>query len=420
MVYICNQMNTYSLFELNEHLRRVVALNFSSPVWVTAEIVQAQHARAHIYLNLVQYDDSKSVSATALAILWQRDHRRLSALHGAAQLSLVLRAGQLVRLLVQVEFNERFGLRLQVHDVDMIYSEGQMALQRQALLQHLRQSGLLERNRALLLPLSLQRIAVISSDQAAGYQDFIQHLHDNTAGYQWRIVPFFAAVQGQYAPEELKVALLQVAARASEFDAVVVVRGGGSRLDLAAFDHAEVCELAAQLPLPLLTGIGHDVDEAILDQVAHTALKTPTAVADFLVAHQSRFEQQLLWLGEQCRQTACQVVAQEQQLLNQIELTLRYAITQRLQESRSQLDQMATQLQYELRQQIATAHQQLDAHYELVTALHPDRALERGFVWVSQLGRQVMTAAEVQPNVPLVLRWKDGEWVVGGVPPFEG
>jgi exodeoxyribonuclease VII large subunit len=296
-----------------------------------------------------------------------------------------------------------------VHDLDIVFSAGQMALQRQALLQYLRQSGLLERNRTLPLPLSLQRIAVISSDQAAGYQDFIQHLGENTAGFQWRITPFYAAVQGQYAPEELRAALLEVTARANEFDVVVVVRGGGSRLDLAAFDHSEVCTTAAQLPLPLLTGIGHDVDEAILDQVAHTALKTPTAVADFLIEHQTHFDQQLSLIRAQCHHIVQQAVAQAQQQLHYIELTLKYTVAQRLQEAHAQLQQMKLQIRYESRRQIEAAYQQLDAWNELLTALHPDRALERGFVWVQQAGQQVRSATDVQPELPLILIWKDGE-----------
>jgi exodeoxyribonuclease VII large subunit len=409
--YICSNVTTYSLFELNEHLRRVVALNFSAPVWVTAEIAQAQVTRGHTFLSLVQSDTTDTVQATAAAVLWQGDGRRLTAQHGT-RLALALRSGQQVRLLVQVEYHERYGLRLQIRDVDTVFAEGQMALQRQQLLAHLRLSGLLERNRSLPLPLTLQRIAVISSDQAAGYQDFVQQLQENKARYRWQVVPFFSSVQGQYAPDELQAALLRVAQQADRFDAVVVVRGGGSRLDLAAFDHAEVCEAAARLPLPLLTGIGHDVDEAILDRVAHTALKTPTAVADFLIEHHRQFEAQLLQFRAECRQITQHWLAHVRRDLSNCQVALGYARTQYLQQAHQQLNMLRLQLRQAALQQLMQARYQLDTCHGLVTALHPDRALERGFVWVQQGGHPVTSVAQLNVELPLTLIWKDGERTV--------
>ncbi|MDW8231102.1 MAG: exodeoxyribonuclease VII large subunit, partial [Saprospiraceae bacterium] len=249
-------MMTYSLLDLNAHIRYAVALNFPEAIWVTAEIAQVNEARGHIFMDLVQKGEGEegAIVAQAAAILWQRQYRQLRLQRGHA-LDEALCEGREVRLQVRVDFHERYGLKLIVLDADPAYTIGRMELQRRQTLKQLEEAGLLERNRSLPMPCVLQHIAVISSEGAAGLQDFQEHLRQNAFGFAFHLQLFSTAVQGENLEVEFLQALQQVALQAQAFDCAVVLRGGGARLDLSGFDALSVCRAAALLPIPLLTGI---------------------------------------------------------------------------------------------------------------------------------------------------------------------
>jgi exodeoxyribonuclease VII large subunit len=380
---------TVSLFDLNEHLRRVVALNFRDPIWVTAEIAQASRSRGHWYLELVQKGEALTtddgIVAQAQAVLWQREHQRLARQYGPL-LDDVLREGAQVRWQVKVDFHERYGFKLVLADVDPTFTLGQLALQRRQTLEALQRSGLLQRNRTLPLPAVLQRVAVVTSESAAGFQDFQTHLTDNEYGYRFDCQCFFAAVQGAKAPAEVSAALGKIAARAADFDCVVLVRGGGARLDLAAFDSLEIGTAVGNLPLPVLAGIGHEVDETVLDLVAHTSLKTPTAVADFLVQHNLAFETSLLVVADGLQRSSAA----------------------RLQIGHFQLERSEATLQAAAQQRLRSAAQQLDQAAALCAALDPAATLRRGYSLTLRDGAVVRSAADVQPGDVLETQLAEG------------
>lgn len=402
-------MPTYSLFDLQNHLRRVVALNYAEPLWITAEIAQLSRSRGHVFLDLVQKSAGADgeVLAQAQAALWQRDYTRLRLSLGEA-LENVLREGCEVRMQVRVDYHERYGLRLLLSDLDPAYTFGQLELQRRQTIQTLRQLGLFERNRALGLPAVLQRIAVISSEGAAGFQDFRAQLAANAFGYRFDCRFFSAAVQGKSLESEVIAALESIAAQHHSFDCVAILRGGGARLDLVGFDRLELCKVAATLPLPVLTGIGHDADETVLDLVAFHALKTPTAVADFLLQHNFVFENAILQTAERVQTAAREQLKTLVLALNGQESALRWGAQARTQHSALRLQQLESMLPALTRQYLRRAGAQVEQAEVLCAALDPASALRRGFSLTLRDGKAVTSAHALAPGDILETRLHDG------------
>ena len=288
-------MKTYSLYELNEFLRRVVALNFSESVWVTAEIGQIGLSRGHYYIRLLEKEDDDIVAELS-AVLWASDFKRLKRALGS-NFETVFVEGLEVRLKGRLDFHERYGLKLVIEELDATYTIGKLEIQRRALIAELQNEELLRLNASLKVPSVWQRIAVISSETAAGWADFQNHISENIYAYQFDIQLFPSAMQGQFVERDMLQQLERIRLDKDRFDCVAIMRGGGAKLDLAAFDNPSVCRAVARFPLPVLTGIGHEVDYTVLDMVAHTALKTPTAVADFLIERNAQFESILVEMG---------------------------------------------------------------------------------------------------------------------------
>lgn len=400
---------TYSLLDLNAHIRYAVALNFPEAVWITAEIAQVTEARGHIFLDLVQKGEGEEdvIVAQAAAIVWQRQYRQLRLQLGRA-IDEALHEGREVRLQVRVDFHERYGLKLIVLDADPAYTIGRLELQRRQTLKKLEEAGLLERNRSLPLPHVLQRIAVISSESAAGLQDFQEHLQQNPFGFAFQLRLFSTAVQGENLEAEFLQALQQVSQKAETFDCAVVLRGGGARLDLSGFDALSVCQAATLLPIPLLTGIGHETDETVLDRVAYAALKTPTAVADYLIQHNLFFESALLEQAEQVREYTQQHLRQQHLQLTHWETAAQWAAQTHLRSARQQLAYAEQTLPNLARQTLRRAHDHLQRAEALCLALHPDAALRRGFSLTRKNGRVVTSAQDAQPGDVIETQLADG------------
>lgn len=269
----------FSLLQLCTAIQRQIeAATQSGPYWVKAEIAQINHQR-HVYMELVQHVEGRRV-AVLRGIIWQPTMRGIREALGD-ELPHVLKEGAEVLLQASVQYHPVHGLALHILAVDLSYSLGELERRKQAALAALRNEGLFDLNRSLPEPLVMQRIALVTSPGSAAYSDFMQHLAANEYGYRFHVKLFAAAVQGITAPLELRKALEAIDPQA--FDAVVLIRGGGSKLDLEAFNDLDLCRALARMPVPVLTGIGHDVDVSVADLIAHGAHKTPTAVADHLV-----------------------------------------------------------------------------------------------------------------------------------------
>jgi exodeoxyribonuclease VII large subunit len=384
-----------------------MALNFPQPLWVHAEIAQIGESRGHFYLELVEKGEKQDIIAQAQGVIWAGDFRLMLSRHGLA-LRTVLREGLELKIQVRPDFHERYGLKLQIIDLDPAFTLGQLDLQRRQTVQALRDSGNLDKNRSLELPLVLQRLAVISSETAAGKQDFIRQLEDNSFGYQFELQLFSAAVQGKNSAEELLAALRSIAALPDKFDAVVIVRGGGSRLDLASFDTLELCMAAAQAPLPILAGIGHDVDETVLDMVANRSLKTPTAVAEFIVQHNLQFEGGVLEALELIRYFAIHSLKSSAVKLEQAIAETRWSTRQRLQSALFHVKAVEQNIPQLARQFFRHQFQAIEQVEAYCAAIHPENVLRRGFSLTTKNGKAVASPLDVLPGDTLETRVRDG------------
>lgn len=402
-------MNPLSLFELQTFLRQVVALNFPEALWVRCELAQVSQSRGHVYLDLVEKGENESEpSAQASAVIWQSALRRLHTKLGASNLNALLQTGTELLLRVKVEFHERYGLKLMVEDIDPSYTLGKLEQRRRQLYEQIRQQGLVGKNRQVPLPPVLQRIVVISSETAAGYQDFQQHLAENTYGYHFKLQFFAAAMQGNQVETEVLKQLRSIQRQADRFDVVVLIRGGGAKLDLAGFDSLPLCEKIAHFPLPILTGIGHEVDETLVDLVAHTALKTPTAVADFLLQHNLQFEGRLLELSQYLRYVAAESLHAAELDLNTTVQTLQTTPKLILTRQQDHLQRINAELPLLSRYQQREQWQKLEQLEQICQLLSIESTLQRGFVLVSQDRKPLDSAAQLAEGAILDLQFKDG------------
>ncbi|GGK66965.1 exodeoxyribonuclease VII large subunit [Rufibacter glacialis] len=308
----------FTLYEFNRRLREEMENALPHRYWIIAEISEARvhHQSGHCYLTLTDKEPGSKSTLTAQAkgTIWKRQYQEI-AQYFEAQTGHKLRAGLKILFNASARFHELYGFSLEIHDVDPTYTLGDLARQRQETIARLQTEGLLELNQQKVLPEVPQRLAIISSPTAAGYQDFVAQLENNPFGYSFQLTLFEASVQGMEAVSSIKAALSKVTLQQQAFDAVVIIRGGGSQTDLLCFDHYELASAVAQMPLPVLTGIGHERDESITDLVAHTPLKTPTAVAAFLIDRLNEFEATMEGVFFQIKEAASALaVAQERRV----------------------------------------------------------------------------------------------------------
>ncbi|HCC86900.1 MAG TPA: exodeoxyribonuclease VII large subunit [Prevotella sp.] len=272
-----------TLFELNSLVSNVIDTAFDHAFWVEAELSEAREVRGHCYMELIQKDIfSATPVARASAKCWKTTWARLRPKfeHATGQ---GLHAGMKVMLLVTANFHEAYGFSWIVQDIDPTYTLGDMARKRLEIIKQLKEEGIFDLQKELSLPMFAQRVAVISSENAAGYGDFCHQLLDNDYGFAFQIRLFPAIMQGEQVETTIINAMNEIYDHMDDFDVVVIIRGGGATADMSGFDTLSLAENVANFPLPIITGIGHDRDESVLDMVSNTRVKTPTAAAAFLV-----------------------------------------------------------------------------------------------------------------------------------------
>ncbi len=273
--------NTLTLYELNSLVREVIETEMAREYWVEAELSEVRESRGHCYMELVQKDEfSNTPIAKASAKCWRSSWVMIQP-HFERITGQRLHTGMKARLKVYAQFHEAFGFSWIVTDIDPNYTLGDMARRRQEIIAQLKKEGIFDLQRELPMPSFCLNIAVISSETAAGYGDFCHQLADSGFAFQVKLFP--AVMQGEQVEESIIQALNSIYSR--PFDCVVIIRGGGATSDMSGFDTLALAENVAQFPLPIITGIGHDRDECILDMVSHVRVKTPTAAAAFLIDH---------------------------------------------------------------------------------------------------------------------------------------
>ncbi len=365
----------YSLFELNRYIKEVLTLNFEIPLWIEAEISQIKFSRNHVYVDLVEKDDTTDqLKAFARANIWYRAHQMLKTRHGSL-IDDILRAGQAVKLLVSVTFHERYGYSLNIHDVDPEFTIGKLEIERQQVIAQIKTEKLIGLNAKNPLNSVVQRIAVLSSESAAGYQDFLKSMIHNPFDYYAELLLYPISVQGTQVKPRLLHALRQIEQQADDFDCVVIIRGGGSRLDLAAFDDLDIARRIAGFGLPILTGIGHEIDICAADVVAWQHFKTPTAVAEFILQRNRSFEDAIDQISYRLQYLVQDYVHSERASLAKAG----HLLMRVLHQSVTQLDQWNRAIAQQADLNLNTQKTILQNLERVLGLVHPDQILRRGY-----------------------------------------
>ena len=334
-----------TLSTLNGMIKGAMQSAFPGAVWVVAEINEMNINRTgHCYMELVEKSATDDhILAKSRATIWSSKFRMLRPYFEHTS-GTRIQPGIKVLLKAAVSFHQLYGLSLNITDIDPSYTMGEMEMRKREVIARLKAAGIMEMNRELELTLVPQRIAVISSETAAGYGDFMGSLINNSSGFDFAVSLFPAIVQGEAAERSIINALEQVYHTDGRFDVVVLIRGGGSRSDLDCFNGYELAMNIAQFPLPVLTGIGHDRDETIADMVSHQSLKTPTAVAEFLIDRVIEFVDYLERLQERFSQTIQWIIQQQQMALQQKASDLHYLTQQYMAEEKHTLDLLNSEM----------------------------------------------------------------------------
>lgn len=398
---------TLSLSELQRLVRHALDERFPLPVWVSAEIAEIKvNYSGHCYMELVEKGGANGVpTAQARAVVWRSAFPALAA-RFEAETGQRLAAG--IRILVRaaVTYHELYGFSLRIDDIDPAYTLGDMERQRQETIRRLQADGVWDMNRETFMPPVVQRVAVVSSAQAAGYRDFRKEIEKSP--YRIGHTLFDAFMQGAAAEESIIGALCAVADAADAYDAVVIIRGGGSASDLNCFNAYRLCSYVAQFPLPVITGIGHDKDTSVADMVAHKALKTPTAVAAWLTDRMARIE---AWLDESARRlhdTAVTTTRNERLRLERLASDTAREGGMYVERCRSALGLLREQTAAAALRIVESNKARLEAADGLVEGRSPQRIMRMGFAVVRSGGRALLSTEGLRAGERIEVELCDG------------
>ncbi|MBR6520600.1 MAG: exodeoxyribonuclease VII large subunit [Paludibacteraceae bacterium] len=429
-------MNTYTLYQLNQAIKESLKLVIPDTIWVRAEIHNiSTNYSGHCYIDLVEKSEfNDQIIAKQRATIWASTYRVLAQKFQQATNSS-LQAGMKILVEVSVEFHELYGLSLNVKDIDPTYTLGELQRRRLEIIQRLKNCGLIDKNKRLPMPRLVQRIAVISSPTAAGYADFVHQLQNNSYGFAYDITLFPAIMQGTQTEESILVALDKIFHSTlhiphSSFDIVVIIRGGGATSDLQAFDSESLAERCANFPLPIITGIGHLRDETILDLVAYLNLKTPTAVAEYLISRTLELDMELLSLGERLQKSVILRLEQEKNLLTSLSsyipqhalrllassdnklTSLQHRIELKtadfIAKNRTLLDRREEQIKVLAPNLLKTKQSQLDILQTKLQLLDPQQLLKKGYSFTTHNGKLVTSTTQLIPGDTITTTFADG------------
>lgn len=337
------------LSELSVIVAGVFSMHFSGErYWVSAEIIGLKVSRGHCYLQLAEKDEQGSTpKAEFRGIIWAFNFERISNRFFRSTGS-PLREQMQVLIQVEVQYHERYGLSLLVQDIDPAFTLGQLEMERRQTIEKLRKAGLYDRNKQVELPASLQRIAVISAEDSKGYEDFFTRLNTNAYEYTFHITLYTSLLQGDLAAGDIVAKLQRIKAdtQTKQFDAVAIVRGGGGASSLECFNNYFLAEAIATFPLPVITGIGHQANKSVADEVAHTDRMTPTDVANFLIEHQAEYEGEMESLWEQIRELSVETISLQKEFLQTAVLTLQREVRQGISDEHRRTDQQSFALRH--------------------------------------------------------------------------
>lgn len=371
-------MESFSLGRLNLYIRRVITLNFQELIWVSAELLNLKEKNGHVYLELTEKDDQGNITAQNAAVIWKNTFIQIKDLL-TGNIDQILREGNEVRLLVAVDYSVRYGLKLFVQSIDASYTMGKIAQARLQTIEKLKSESLWQKNKAVPMPVAIQNIAIIASKGSAGLVDFQNHLIENQYNYTFNCHLYNVSVQGANTIVDICKAFEKLNKSKSKFDIVVLIRGGGSKHDLLEFDHYNIAREISLMKIPVLTGIGHFVDESIADLSAYQSLKTPTAVADYILSKNHEFELQLSYLMESVVELVKQFVSTSLYRFSILQKDLNLTTKLKTKDYQNELTTMMFLARDQIRQIGFNESKKVMNFNSLLTSNDPNLILQKGY-----------------------------------------
>lgn len=406
-----NEPKTLTVREFNQLLSDVVgAAPEVKNRWIFGETSDVRQSGNHCYLELVEKDENGANKSRIRAIIWSGNYRSLAAKFTAGA-GVRFGSGIKVRVNVSATYHPAYGMSVVIHDIDPSYTAGDALRRRAEILARLTAEGVVERNRRLAWPYVANRIAVISAKGAAGFGDFINQLIMNAYRFRFDVKLFEAAMQGANTTSTVLARLGEIARRSGDFDAVVIIRGGGSTSDLSAFDNYELAAAVANFPLPVIVGIGHERDVTVLDYVANQRVKTPTAAAELLIEKVLRVVEALARAAEKINRAVTGHISASREFLAHAHATLPGTTKQVLLRDRTLLDRMAENMAMATARQLERSRERLERADQLLKVLSPDAVLARGFsLTLSPDGKAVRDARAVPAGSVVTTRLASGSF----------
>ena len=392
-----------SLYELNGLVKRTIRDRMSETYWVQAELSDVRsNYSGHCYLEFIQKDASgNNLIAKARGTIWNNIYKMLKP-YFEQETGQAFASGIKVLVRVSVDFHELYGYSLTVLDIDPTYTVGDMERKRREILRLLEEEGVIDLNKELEMPVLPQRIAVISSATAAGYGDFCNQLSNNPRGYGFYTELFPAIMQGERVEESIIAALDAIYARLEAFDVVVIIRGGGATSDLSGFDTYDLAVNCAQFPLPIITGIGHERDDTVIDLIAHTRVKTPTAAAAFLVACMDQVADRLDNLSFRLQQGVRNRLLWEHRRIEGLKQRIPSSAYKRISDAKYGLLAANRDLQMATRQFLSMKKHRLELLQQRLNDALPEKQLARGYSITLKNGKAVKDASALKEGDTLV------------------
>ena len=400
----------FSLLELNLSVKETIKETFNQTYWVRAETSDVRpHRNGHCYLEFVEkVKDGQSIVAKARGTIWSSTFNLLKP-YFEEETGQPFTSGLTVLVRVAVEFHETFGFSLVVTDIDPSYTLGEISRNRMLVLKKLKDEGVLTLNKELQLAEPLNRIAVISSPTAAGYEDFQNQVEHNKSGATFYTKLFPAIMQGDRSESSIISALDKIYEHKHLFDVVVIIRGGGASSDLNCFDSYALATNCAQFPLPIISGVGHERDVTVLDEVAHTRVKTPTAAAEFLISRASETITHLMNLQDRLILSTRDILNDQEKQLYSFSKDIYYHSKSLLHSTQSSMNFLRDRLKSVVKHSIEKEHFVLQKYDHFVSLSLPENMLRRGYTITTKNGKTIKSVLEIDVDDIISTRFKDGE-----------
>ena len=426
-------VNSITLSDLHKNIQQTIQNQFDEAYWISCEISELKtNQSGHCYLELIEKEkDTNSIIAKSKATIWSMTYRMLKTYFETTS-GYEFTSGIKVLIRAKVEFHSVYGFSLNVVDIDPTYTLGDFEKKRLEIINRLTQEGILNMNKEIQFPTIAKNIAIISSENAAGYGDFINQLENNSYGFKFHHKLFQASMQGENVESSILAAFDKIYNHENVFDVVVIIRGGGSKSDLSWFDNYWIAYTVTQFPLPVLTGIGHEQDDTITDLVAHKRLKTPTAVAEFLISSFANFNdtitefesfilnsflQQIQEEKTEINQISSQiaisikdVLADEKQSLSNFPIVLKNSISNFIKDKKVEINKKFEQkLKFTIEKQILNQKHKLAEFQQIAEHSNPLKMLKKGYSITLKNGKIVKSVSQLKANDEIETLLSDGK-----------